>query len=243
MELLHDIKISGYSHQSGGTFNYVKIAGKGVITGDVEAKQIKVDGAGTFCKDVKSAEMNVNGTGSIEGNLEVKNFKVHGNCTVKGSGTVEKLSSKGKCSFQGDLKSNKISSVGHLAVDGGVETEEFISLGGFEIKGLLNAQLIDIKIGWRSYAEEIGGEEIYVKLDNSRTLSLTLLSKWLGRHSSQRLKSKVIEGTKVDIEFTEADVVRGNHVYIGPGCRIAKVEYTDTLEVNPNSTVIEQIKI
>ena len=29
-------------------------------------------------------------------------------------------------------------------------------------------------------------------------------------------KSEVIEGDKVEIEYTQADVVRGNHIKIGP---------------------------
>lgn len=266
MEALHDMNISGYSEQSGGIFNQVKIAGKGIINGDVKAKQIQVDGAGTFRRDVNAEEMRINGICSIEGMVHFNRFKIHGSCDVKGSGVLEELTNKGKCSFDGNVRSDKIESVGKLVVNGEVEAEEFTSKGGFEIKGLLNAQLIDIRIGWDCYAEEIGGEEIRVKHEPLHLLSkanefvnnLPFLKNsgknktwfgissdwnWLNSHLSKTLKAKTIEGTTVNLEYTHAEVVRGNHVTIGPGCEIEKVEYTDSLEVSPEATVTEKIKI
>jgi hypothetical protein len=51
-----------------------------------------------------------------------------------------------------------------------------------------------------------------------------------------------IEGDKVELEHTEAGVVRGNHVKIGPGCEIGRVEYRDKLEVHKGSTVKEKVQ-
>ncbi|WP_170839753.1 polymer-forming cytoskeletal protein [Lihuaxuella thermophila] len=264
------MNISGYSEQSGGIFNQVKITGKGIINGEVKAKQIQVDGAGTFRRDVNAEEMSVNGICSIDGTVQFTRFRVHGSCDVKGSAVLEELTNKGKCLFDGNVKSDKIHSVGKLVVNGELEAEEFTSKGGFEVKGLLNAQLIDIRIGWDCYAEEIGGEEIRVKHEPLHLLTkanewvnqlpfvknsskdkiwfgigagISRDWKWLNSHLSKTLKAKTIEGTTVNLEYTHADVVRGNHVVIGPGCKIEKVEYIDSLEVSPEATVLEKIKL
>ena len=42
---------------------------------------------------------------------------------------------------------------------------------------------------------------------------------------AKELTAEVIEGDKVEIEYTQADVVRGNHIKIGPGCKVDLVEY------------------
>ena len=39
-----------------------------------------------------------------------------------------------------------------------------------------------------------------------------------------------IEGDDVDLEYTEADVVRGRRVRIGEGCSIGRVEYSESLD-------------
>ena len=39
-----------------------------------------------------------------------------------------------------------------------------------------------------------------------------------------------IEGDDVDLEYTQADVVRGRRVRIGEGCSIGRVEYSESLD-------------
>jgi hypothetical protein len=47
------------------------------------------------------------------------------------------------------------------------------------------------------------------------------------------LRVGVIEGDYIDIEYTNADIVRGNVVIIGQGCSIGRVEYRSKLSVHP----------
>ena len=50
------------------------------------------------------------------------------------------------------------------------------------------------------------------------------------------------EGDTVELELTKAEVVRGRFVRIGPGCEIARVEYTGDLTVE-GGAVQEQVKV
>ena len=55
--------------------------------------------------------------------------------------------------------------------------------------------------------------------------------------ATRRLSVVVVEGDEVRLENTDASVVRGRRVSIGPGCRIETVEYRDGLDVHPRATV------
>lgn len=51
------------------------------------------------------------------------------------------------------------------------------------------------------------------------------------------LIAKMIEGDVLDLEYTNAEVVSGGVVKIGPGCNIGRVEYLSELTVHPDATV------
>ncbi|MNI77758.1 hypothetical protein D3C73_1340730 [compost metagenome] len=51
------------------------------------------------------------------------------------------------------------------------------------------------------------------------------------------LQASVIEGDFLDLEYTTAEVVRGNTVIVGEGCSIGRVEYRNRLTVHPGARV------
>ena len=53
----------------------------------------------------------------------------------------------------------------------------------------------------------------------------------------------VIEGDNIYIEYTQAKIVRGNTIVIGPGCNIELVEYKNNYTKDKESTVIENRKV
>jgi cytoskeletal protein CcmA (bactofilin family) len=123
---------------------------------------------------------------------------------------------------------------GSIAVNGDVEYETFDSSGSFEIKGLLTADTVKIALSFgHSTAEEIGGSKITVK-KGAWLIPFTNIS--LSKKEGF-LTAKVIEGDEIYLENTTADVVRGNHVKIGPGCQIGLVEYTNAFTHDSSSTV------
>ncbi|MGP3783292.1 hypothetical protein [Paenibacillus sp. 1A_MP2] len=50
----------------------------------------------------------------------------------------------------------------------------------------------------------------------------------------------MIEGDDIELEYTEAEVVRGDKIKIGPGCRIGTVEYRSSLQIHTLSEVLVQ---
>ncbi|WJH34862.1 hypothetical protein N6H14_01395 [Paenibacillus sp. CC-CFT747] len=51
------------------------------------------------------------------------------------------------------------------------------------------------------------------------------------------LNADLIEGTLVNVEYTRARLIRGNRVVIGPHCEVERVEYTESLTVDPSASV------
>jgi len=231
-----EFKIIGVGEQSGGKFQNVRISGLGSVAGDIEAEKVLVEGSGSFKGNVKTGQLIGKGNISIDNNLDADLVENYGNCSVQGVSRVRELVNKGKLSFKQTLKSDQITSYGHIAVEGDVEAEGFISEGAFKINGLLNANRIDIKVSGLCSVKEIGGEEINVTLSNRVPLKIDFLNKLLPV-LEKKLQVTSIEGNQIYLENTEAGVVRGHDVRIGPNCRIKLVEYTGELSVDMNATV------
>ncbi|UAL52221.1 MULTISPECIES: hypothetical protein [Metabacillus] len=88
--------------------------------------------------------------------------------------------------------------------------------------------------------KEIGGEKITASNDKSFNLFRRLFQ---FLKSDPCLHSEVIEGDNIQLDFTKAKLVRGNHITIGENCEIGMIEYTGTLEVHPKASVQESNKI
>ncbi|HZG57183.1 hypothetical protein [Paenibacillus sp.] len=65
------------------------------------------------------------------------------------------------------------------------------------------------------------------------------LSELLGFGRKGALRAELIEGTELDLEWTEARVIRGNRVRVGPGCIAELVEYTEHVQIDPEAVVKE----
>jgi hypothetical protein len=111
------------------------------------------------------------------------------------------------------------------------------SKGAFDIKGMLNAGVIEIDLNGRSTAREIGGERIVVTKGLGSRLEELLRFVFL--HPGA-LTVDVIEGDEVQLEQVIAKVVRGNRVVIGPGCEIDLVEHKGDYRKADGATVKEE---
>ncbi|HRU22306.1 MAG TPA: hypothetical protein P5113_06475, partial [Candidatus Bipolaricaulis sp.] len=89
---------------------------------------------------------------------------------------------------------------------------------------------------------EIGGENIDIRASSGFNFGISLSRGLRFGVGIGTLTVGEIEGDQVHLEATTADVVRGKIVHIGPGCRIGRVEYTESLDVHPEAEVREKIK-
>lgn len=56
------------------------------------------------------------------------------------------------------------------------------------------------------------------------------------------MKTNTIEGDTITVEYTQAKVVRGRQIVVGPGSKIDRVEYTVSCEAE-EGTVREKVKV
>lgn len=111
-----------------------------------------------------------------------------------------------------------------MNVSGGVEAEAVRISGMAGIPGLLNAETVEIAANRGIRIGSIGGGSIRIYQPQQKSLL------GLFRSSCSCAQAGDIEGDDVDLEYTQADVVRGRRVRIGEGCSIGRVEYSESLD-------------
>ncbi|ORX23646.1 hypothetical protein BVF91_05550 [Thermoanaerobacterium sp. PSU-2] len=224
-ENLNDLIGSGVGDSAGGKYRNVIISGVIGVKGDVECTDFKCSGVSKVDGSIKAESILVSGVNNVNGDIKCKELTVEGSLNVAGSVNAEKVQIYGVLKVNDDLNS-----------------EIFISRGGFTINGLLNAENIDINLFVKCKAKEIGGQNINVCKDN--TNGIKFFEKILETFSaSQRFIVDTVEGDDIYIEYTNAKIVRGKNVKIGPGSNVDIVEYEDKFEKDDNANVKEFKKV
>ena len=245
MENSNHVNISGVGKLNGGQYSNIEISGFGRLTGDVQAQHIHISGSGTIDGDTKAERIRVTGAGTIYGNVEATFVESTGNFKVTGQAEIKELVNEGRCRLDTDVNADKIHSSGYFSIGGNIRTENFYSKGSLTIEGRLEAQLAEIEITGFCNVRDIVGKAIYIRKQDK--INLSSLSKFinplLGKgRELDKLKCQEICGQEIDIEFTEAKVIKGNKVTLGPDCRIEEVIYKEELKVHSSAWVGKEVK-
>ncbi len=240
----HNVSISGAGKIGGGDYGNVRISGAGRVDGDLTAEEVRISGSGKVMGSAKAREITVSGSGRFTGNVEAESFQGSGACAVEGDLKAGEFRCSGSQRISGGLTAHYVRCSGTLAVGRNVEADVFISSGKFNIEGLLSADRVEIRLVGESRVQEIGGEKIEVRGrgETGFNVQISLTRGFRMGFGGGSLQAKTIEGDDVYLESTRAEVVRGANVRIGPGCRINRVEYSETLEVHKDAAVKEQVK-
>ncbi len=254
MNEFEKVHVCGSSRRSGGRYETLEISGSGRFDRSVECDSFKVSGT---CK-IEDGDLTVHGhlscSGSttINGGLQAESARISGSlktqADVQVSGSVdasgslhvegdfrsESLHSSGSFKLAGCAEADEMHISGSLKAGGDVLAKEFHSSGSIEIKGELSGELIEIKLNGVSTADSIKGREVRAFKQKN---VFNLFSK------QPRLIVPSVEAETVELEYTDADAVRGVEVHIGTDCVIGRVEYSGQLTVDPDAKVREQIKI
>lgn len=220
---LPDLVVNGVSDAAGGKYGSVKIDGVSKVVGDIEALSFKLNGVIRMNGSVKSESFVCDGTMKVAGSLSTSKMQMNGLVHVEGALSGEWLQLNGLFKIKGDCEFER------------VEGE-----GGFEVDGLLNAGSLNLKLHGRGKAREIGVESLFVR-QGAKSL-WSKLWRWLFPKFKPELQAGTIEGDDIDVEYTKADVVRGNRIVIGKGSVIGRVEYKTELAVHPGATIGERVK-
>ncbi len=247
-----NLHTSGAMHIAGGDYAEVHVSGSLKVSGDLRCDELhcsgatKIDGALECCGEalisgaVKLTGTSRLGSARISGSFACEdNVQCDGRMGVSGSvklGGELRLGEgnfSGACCVGGGIHAALLTCAGKLMAEKDVEAEQFRSSGKLEIHGLLNAEQIEIRVCGISEVADIGGSTILTKKDRH---SFSFGS----AHRCLRVRS--IEGDRVELEATQAKVVRGKTVRIGRDCEIDRVEYSENLIVD-GGTVRERVKI
>ncbi|MEN1989147.1 hypothetical protein [Paenibacillus hubeiensis] len=219
-----DISITGESSWAGGEYRKVKVVGDSTFNGATRCRQFKCTGTSVVKGSLDATEIKVTGTLALVAAEDGGRAQAPGNETT----------ASGRES-QYDLKAEEVKVLGELHVAGNCQAERIRLTGRIEVGGMLSAEQLSIQLKGSSRVHEIGGSRIEIGRGRGR-----LIQGLLGQHAVATLKADAIEGDVIELEDAEVDVVRGHRIVIGPGCRIGLVEYTESLQVNPQAEVREQ---
>lgn len=223
-QMLYDSQINGIGKINGGTFN-----------------QVKVDGIGEVIGDMTCNSFHCNGKGKIRGNVVSKFFQVQGMCKVMGKLESLEIRIEGTATIEDGIVSEKVNCNGVLSLDAGCEAEVFTAAGKIDIYGLLNADQVQLELLAKCRVRDIGGGQIIVQQGKSKGEWMNkIISSFVG---APQLIAETIEGDQIKLEYTKAQVVRGNNITIGPGCEIERVEYKSHLNIDERSKVKHRVML
>ncbi|MBC7093467.1 hypothetical protein H5T53_05645 [Candidatus Bipolaricaulota bacterium] len=236
-----NVRILGAGEISGGIRAVrLRVWGAGEVDGDVEAERIRVLGACEFRGEVASRDMRTCGACEVYGGVRARFLRATG-AFEAGRVEAEAVRAYGAAEVGGDLVAkDDVRLRGVLEVAGDVQATRFSARGSVAVQGLLSADAVLIRLHRPSHVGTIGGSRIAVRRMSWHRRAIAALLRRRGE--PMRLVAEAIEGDEVDLEATAANVVRGKKVRIGPGCRIARVEYQETLAVHPEAVVDAQVK-
>ena len=227
-----DVKVSGAGTIPTGAYRTVSVSGSATLAGDIDCTDFRVSGAAEGDGALRAQNVTVHGTLGYRGDADIGQLRVSGTASF-GALKAQDANVSGTLAAT-DLSAGTVRVQGLLSVSGDCEAERFEAQGAFTVDGLLNAGAVDVTLGGKCRAGEIGGETVAVRIGVGalKRFMTSLVPGW-----ELRLTAGSIEGDDVRLEHTTARAVRGNTVVIGPGCEIDLVEYTGEYSAAPDATV------
>lgn len=222
-----NLQLSGVGAATGGTYHRVEMQGVSRIHGDVTCLDCKVEGVSEIHGHVRASTIDVRGKSKVYGSIEASRVAVEGSSLVDGDCRASLMNIRGDVRIHGDVAAQELDVHGRVIVKGSCDAEAFVCDGAFQIEQMLNADTIDVRLARSSKVQEIGCTTIQVKRSS------------IGRFGPRksRLSVDVIEGDDIVLEWTRANVVRGNRVVLGMGADVELVEYQSDLILEGNARV------
>lgn len=233
----YNIEINGSGQIAGGVYNHIEINGAGNGNGPIDCVGLECNGVFNHNGSLKAEYVEINGTAHFTGSLDLQRIEVNGTCHISNSLNAKSFEVNGTLHVEGTVDAENAEINGFVNVKGDFNADNFDVQGSFDIAGLLNAENISIKVFRKCSVKEIGCTNIEVK-----GVRIPIISS-LVKSLTPCLSVVTIEGDDIHLENTQAKIVRGRNIEIGPNCEIDLIEYTENLVINPNSIVKNQEKI
>jgi len=260
-EQFGDLKISGSGSATGGRYRVASISGSGKIVGDVNCEKFNISGSGRVEGTVISNSFNISGSGKVTGDLNCVTGSISGSGSVLGSVYANEFNISGSGKIGGNFKGEEFTMVGSGKVEGrinatnvkllgairvghGIEGEFITIKGALKSLGMVNGDEVNIELNGGCEVEEIGATKVKVLKEYS---TMNVIGRVICKLFSKNygyLTIRTIEADEIYLENTIADVVRGGKITIGEGCKIKRIEYSESLEkLNSDSVIEEEMKL
>lgn len=231
---LGTVKVSGRAEVS---TSYVRTSGSSRLPGGLKLRELKTSGSTRINGEVEADYIRFRGSAKIEGDARFKEMEKSGSLTVEGDVHGEEMEGSGSTRVRGDVKAeNRLRHSGSIKVDGDVESGGAVQLrGGIKIGGRVKARHFEALYGGDYDEVREGVEADTVTIEPSHC-------QW-DRRGCFTTPSIAASGDVV-LEGVTCRHVRGGRVILRGGCRVEKLEYTESVEVSPNASISsEPIKI
>lgn len=219
-----------------GPYGTIRSFGDLEASGDLHATRIRSFGDGEIHGRCSVKHLFTAGNLHIHDSLHAPSIRSFGNVIVNGQLTTTQLRIMGDLSVTGRVSCQRLRLWGNAMLDEDVVSEEVKLTGTCRIRGLVSAERIQIRSRGQCQLNEIGGAVIAIRsgwnedgCPNSRSFL-----NWRCRGTT---RVHLIEGDRIYLENTAADIVRGQTITLGSGCRIGTIEYTVNLTQHPSSEV------
>ncbi len=218
----------------------VIIRSVGKVALDEPIEEFRCSGAGKVASDLIAETVRIAGACKIEGRCECEVFQASGAVKVTKDVQAEKFRSSGSAKIGGDLRAEDITVSGATDVGGSI-TAETVRVGGvLRVNGRVKAETFRSRGRFR-IGEGLEADTIEILLDDTAQVPVIKGKDIVVKRSKRRgaLRAKTIQGDRVSVSGTRAQLVRGRDVRIGPQSRIDVVE-ADRVEVHETARVGER---
>jgi cytoskeletal protein CcmA (bactofilin family) len=183
-------------------------------------------------------DLSVNGVITILSDLEARRLDLDGVFTCAGNVRADNLDCDGVATIEGNLRVKTVDIDGVLTLNGSkVEADRITCDGVLSIRGQVSADIIEADGFLNAY--EIVGDRVTIRSFRKSFFLRTWTR--IKESFSGNIFSKVdlVEATTISLQGVHAKTVSGHDVYIGPACKIDRVDCSGALAIDPDAEVGE----
>ncbi|MFW6196490.1 MAG: hypothetical protein ACOC5D_04055 [Thermoplasmatota archaeon] len=229
------VSISGVSRIEGCNCETFRAAGASKVEGDLRADDADISGATKVSGNAYLGTLDSSGSFKIDGNTEARSLDLSGATKFGGKVKADKIDSSGSTKFQGDVEAKDFDGSGSFKAESNITSDTFKASGSFKINGTLKGEEIQLNPAGSCKISKIKGGDIIVEAGSSGIFSFSF-------GGSGSLTCDEIIGNDIYLENTKCELIEGNKVKIGPGCKVDTVR-AKKLKVHESASVKNKEKI
>lgn len=189
-----------------------------------DCELLKIRGSVALHQEVQLKKISTHGYSSFHSHVEADVLNNSGSCVIKDDCKVKEIVNAGYLRMRKG-QTIKIISAGQLTIEQILQSEQFYSTGIVQANEI-QTKNFQLKLAGRSKIERLITNDAYIE-KKGKTFSLL----------KKKLICKYIKGSKLQLSYTDAEIVEGDVVIVNKNCNIQTLYYTESYKVSRKSTV------